>query len=392
MGHDHGHSAIPKAGTATGRHAKRLAWALGLTTTYMVAEIVGGLVTGSLALLADAAHMFTDAAGLGMALLAIRFAARPATPRKTFGFLRAEILAALANAVVLLGITVFILYEAYGRLINPPEIISGPMMAVAAVGLIVNLISMKLLSGGSSESLNVRGAYFEVLSDMLGSIGVIAAAIIIMFTGWKPIDPIIGAGIGIFIVPRTWKLLNEAIHILLEGTPIDVDYTKVQAALEQMSEVKAVHDLHIWTITSGVNSLSCHLEVWRESPVEAVLQAARGMLKRDFAIDHITIQVEIGQPCQENDSVVPHVRRMQSQVESTFRGPAADFKANTDVRISDAERLTSEAEAMLALLRTKVEILGREVPSTSDLEGLVEALEYVAIELREQLSRLRKVH
>lgn len=188
-GHSHG-AAIP---SAAGRHQKPLYAALALTLSYMAAEIIGGIVTGSLALIADAAHMATDAGGLALALFAIHFAQKNATPQKTYGYLRTEILAALTNAVVLLLLTIYILYEAYKRFQSPPEILSGPMLAVAAVGLVVNLISMKLLSAGSSESLNVQGAYFEVLSDMLGSLGVIAAALIIMYTGWTLADPIIGA-------------------------------------------------------------------------------------------------------------------------------------------------------------------------------------------------------
>lgn len=194
-------------------------WALGMTLTYMLAEVIGGLITGSLALLADAAHMLTDAGGLLMTLLAIQFAARPPTTRNTFGFFRSEILSAVLNATVLLLLSVYILYEAYVRLTAPSTILSGPMLAVACVGLVVNFISMKLLSGGASQSLNVQGAYFEVLADMLGSLGVIVAALIVWWTGWTLADPIIGAGIGLFIVPRTWLLLKRALHILIEGAP-----------------------------------------------------------------------------------------------------------------------------------------------------------------------------
>jgi cobalt-zinc-cadmium efflux system protein len=385
MGHDHAHG-IPKNVTSTGKHASKLGWALALTVTYMVAEVVGGLITGSLALLADAAHMFTDAAGLGMALLAIRFAARPATPQKTFGYLRAEVLAALANAVVLLGVTGFILYEAYERFINPPEIISGPMLAVAAVGL----ISMKLLASGSSESLNVRGAYFEVLSDMLGSIGVILAAVIIMATGWKPIDPIIGAGIGLFIVPRTWKLLNEAVHILLEGAPTDVDYTTVQSELEKLGGVHRVHDLHIWTITSGINSLSVHIEVEDPNTSEAVLRKARTMLKEKLRIEHVTIQIEVGEDCNVNEGALPHVQRLQEDIKASFQGSADDREAVIKKRVEDATRLAVQAEEMIQILRAKVEVVGKDSPPVVELDGLVESLEYVAAELREQLGRVRR--
>ena len=222
MGHSHaGHTH--GGGTAAGRHKGRLKGALALTAGFMVVEAVGGVLTGSLALVADAAHMLTDAGGLALALIAIRFAERPATPQKTYGYVRLEILAALLNAVVLLLLTIFILYEAVDRFLNPPPILAGPMLAVAVVGLAVNFASMKLLAAGSSESLNMKGAYFEVMSDMLGSLGVIIAALVVMFTGWRLADPIIGAGIGLFIVPRTWPLMRQAIHILMEGTPPEID-------------------------------------------------------------------------------------------------------------------------------------------------------------------------
>ena len=258
----------------------------------MVVEVIGGLLTGSLALLADAAHMLTDAGGLALALLAIRFAARPATPQKTYGYLRAEILSAQANAVVLLVLSLFILYEAYERIVSPPEIKSGPMLAVAAVGLLVNLASMRLLSAGASESLNVKGAYFEVLSDMLGSLGVIAAALIVMTTGWTRADAIIGGAIGLFIVPRTWNLLRQVTHILLEGTPPAVDMGLLERQLLAITGVQAVHELHVWTITSGLDSMSCHLVVADMAEAGRVLGEARDLLAREFKIDHVTIQVE----------------------------------------------------------------------------------------------------
>ena len=282
----------PPSGSAASRHRSRLAWALALTSIYMAAEVVGGLVTGSLALLADAAHMLTDAGGLALALIAIRFAERPATPQKTYGYLRTEILSALANAVVLLLLTIYILYEAYKRFLNPPEVLSGPMLAVACFGLIINLISMRLLAGGSTASLNVQGAYFEVLSDMLGSLGVIFAAIVVMFTGWTLADPIIGAGIGLFIVPRTWRLLQQAMHILMEGTPPEVDLSLLEKGLREIPSVEAVHDLHVWTITSGIDAMSGHVVVRNLADAETVLRAARLLMKQRFNIDHVTIQVE----------------------------------------------------------------------------------------------------
>jgi cobalt-zinc-cadmium efflux system protein len=258
----------------------------------MIAEVVGGILTGSLALIADAAHMATDAGGLALALFAIYFAEKPATPQKTYGYLRTEILAALVNAVVLLLVTVYILYEAYKRFQSPPDILSAPMLAVAFVGLVVNLISMKLLAAGSSESLNVQGAYFEVLADMLGSLGVIVAAVIIMYTGWTPADPLIGAGIGLFIIPRTWTLLKQSVHILMEGTPFEIDVAEIEKALLEISHVTAIHDVHVWTITSGTNSMTGHLVVHDMINAAAVLKSAKDILRERFKIDHVTIQID----------------------------------------------------------------------------------------------------
>ncbi|RTM14595.1 MAG: cation transporter [Bradyrhizobiaceae bacterium] len=279
-------------GTAAAQHAGRLKWALGLTATYMMAEVIGGLVTGSLALLADAAHMMTDVGGLALALLAINFAAREATPQRTYGYLRMEVLSALTNAVVLLLLTVYILYEAYQRFQSPPEIRSGPMLVVAAIGLVVNLISMRLLAGGSSESLNVKGAYFEVLSDMLGSIGVIVASLLIMWKDWTLADPIIGAGIGLFIVPRTWTMLKQVTHILMEGTPANIDLAVLERKLGEIAGVTAVHDLHVWTVTSGFDAMSGHLVVADMARGREALREARRVLKDEFGIDHVTVQIE----------------------------------------------------------------------------------------------------
>lgn len=286
MGAGHSH------GTAAGRHKGRLFWALVLTSAFVAVETIGGWLTGSLALLADAAHMLTDAGGLALALIAIRFAERPATPQKTYGYVRMEVLSALANAVVLLLLTIYILYEAYRRFLQPPEILSGPMLVVAVAGLVVNLVSMKILSAGSSESLNVRGAYFEVLADMLGSLGVIIAALVVMITGWALADPLIGAAIGLFIIPRTWLLLRQAIHILMEGTPPEVDAALVESKLREIPGVIAVHDLHVWTITSGIDAMSCHLVVADMSRSRAILANANELMRASFGLTHTTIQIE----------------------------------------------------------------------------------------------------
>lgn len=292
MGHGHSHAIAMPAGTAAGRHSRRLAAALALTTGYMLVEVAGGLWTGSLALISDAAHMLTDAGGMALALLAIRFAQRPATPAKTYGYARTEILAALANAVVLLVVTIFILSEAAQRLIAPPAVESGPMLAVALVGLGVNLVSLKLLAAGSSDSLNLKGAYFEVLSDMLGSAGVILAALIIMVTGWRLADPIVGAGIGLFILPRTWGLLKEALHILMEGTPASVDLGLLEAKLRALPGVLAVHDLHVWTVTSGLDAMSGHLVVADMAAARETLARAEGVMRAEFGLTHTTLQIE----------------------------------------------------------------------------------------------------
>lgn len=278
--------------TAGGRHKERLAIAFAMTTTFMLVEVIGGLWTGSLALLADAAHMLTDAGGLALALVAIRFAERPRTPENTYGYVRMEVLAALTNAVVLLLLTVYILYEAYQRFLDPPEIIGGPMLVVAIAGLAVNLISMKMLSAGSTESLNIKGAYFEVLADMLGSLGVIVAAIVVLLTGWKMVDPIIGGGIGLFIVPRTWVLMKQAIHILMEGTPPEIDMALLESKLLEIDGVVAVHDLHVWTITSGADAMSGHLVVADLTRARDVLVAAREAMRTNFSLHHSTIQIE----------------------------------------------------------------------------------------------------
>ena len=288
-GHDRGGAG---GGTSASRHKGSLKWALAMTGTFLVVEVVGGLWTGSLALLADAAHMATDVGGLFMALVAVRFAERPATPQMTYGYVRTEVLSAMANAVVLLVVTVFVLREAWARLSEPIEILGGPMLAVAVAGLVVNLISMRMLHAGSKESLNLKGAYFEVLADMLGSVGVILAALVVMLTGWTIADPIIGAAIGLFIVPRTWILLKGALTILMEGTPAHVDAGLLRQRLAEVPGVVDVHDLHVWTLTSGLDAMSCHLALDDLTRASEVLATAREVMHEDFGITHMTIQVE----------------------------------------------------------------------------------------------------
>lgn len=287
MGDSHGHVT-----SAAGRNKKSLAIVFGLTAFYLIVEIIGGFWTGSLALLADAGHMLTDVAGVGLALLAIWFAEKPASPERTYGYYRVEILAALTNAVVLILISLYILYEAYKRFKNPPEVESAAMLGVAAVGLVINLIGVYVLRSGSSESLNMKGAYFEVLSDMLTSIGVIIAGIIMLTTGWYYADPIISAGIGLFILPRTWALLKDAVSVLIEGTPADVDLPKLRESLEKIEGVAGVHDLHVWSLTSGVNAMSVHAVLTKDDEHDAVMSRVHDYVTKNFKISHVTVQTE----------------------------------------------------------------------------------------------------
>lgn len=281
--------------SATAQYRRALKVTFALTFGYFLVEVVGGILTNSLALLADAGHMLTDVFGLALALFASWIAQKPATVVKTYGYYRVEILAALANAVVLFGISFYILYEAYRRFQEPPEVNSLPMLAVAAVGLGVNLYGIYNLRKGSQESLNVRGAFLEVISDMLGSIGVIVAAVIIYFTGWYYADPIFSVLIGLFILPRTWSLLMEAINILLEGTPAHINLKAVEDAMRGVPGVASVHDLHVWTITSGMESLSAHAVLADGIPPEraqSVLETLNARLREQFKIEHTTIQIE----------------------------------------------------------------------------------------------------
>ncbi|MBF6594290.1 MAG: cation transporter [Thermaceae bacterium] len=270
----------------------RLRWALLLTSSYLVAEVVGGLVFGSLALLSDAAHMFTDVMGLVIALVAIRLGKRAADSQRTYGYRRFEILAAALNASILFLVAFYILYEAYRRLREPTEIQSLPMLVVALGGLVVNLVSVRILTGGSGQSLNVRGAYLEVLSDLLGSVAVILGAVVIYFTGWKWVDPLLAALIGLWVLPRTWTLLSASVNILLEGVPEGVEVVKLQAELAAIPGVLEVHDLHVWALTQGENSLSVHLVT--QTPELALIQKAQAVAEA-HGVEHVTVQLETPQ-------------------------------------------------------------------------------------------------
>lgn len=280
------------ASSAAGQYGRRLKMTLALTATYMAAEIVGGLLTGSLALLADAAHMATDVGGLAFALFAIWIGQRPADSRKTFGYYRAEILAALANGALLFAVAFYILYEAWERFREPVEVASGAMLAVAGVGLAVNLVGMYLLKAGANESLNVKGAYLEVMGDLLGSVGVLVAAGLIWMTGWNWIDPLFSVVIGLFILPRTWRLLREAVDVLLEGTPREIDLGDVERTLVGQAGVVGAHDLHAWSLTSGKHLVTAHIQVATGVDRDRVLQDLKAVLREKFGFEHATLEIE----------------------------------------------------------------------------------------------------
>ncbi|WP_409468228.1 cation diffusion facilitator family transporter [Streptomyces sp. HC307] len=296
-GHDHGHAhAAPVSGTAAAAYRGRLRIALCITLTVMVVEIVGGVLADSLALIADAAHMATDAVGLGMALLAIHFANLPASANRTFGYARAEILAALANCLLLLGVGGYVLYEAIQRFITPAGTEGGLTVVFGLVGLVANMISLTLLVRGQRESLNVRGAFLEVAADALGSVAVLISAVVILTTGWQAADPVASLVIGLMIVPRTLKLLRETLDVLLESAPKGVDMAEVRAHMLALDGVEDVHDLHAWTITSGLPVLSAHVvvrsDVLNAIGHEKMLHELQGCLGDHFDVEHCTFQLE----------------------------------------------------------------------------------------------------
>jgi cobalt-zinc-cadmium efflux system protein len=288
--HGHAHGVGARAGT---RYKGRLLAALVVLATVMVAEVVVAFVANSLALLSDAGHMLTDVAGLGMALAAIHVADRAHTDgRRTFGLYRLEILAALANAVLLFAVAVYVLVEAVRRWGDPPEVLVGPMLAVAVLGLVANLVAFALLRAGSKESLNVEGAYLEVMSDLVGSVGVIAAAVVIAVTDWAWVDPAVGVAIGLFILPRTWRLGAQALRVLVQAAPPGVDIAGLESDLRGVAGVVDVHDLHVWTLTSEMEVASVHLMVCDGTDSHAVLDRAREIMREGHGIDHATLQVE----------------------------------------------------------------------------------------------------
>ncbi len=282
--------------TAAARSRAVLAATLALTGAFMLVELVAGFWTGSLALLADAGHMLTDAGALALALFATWIAARPPTPAKTYGYYRAEILAALVNALVLLVVAGGILLEAWRRWESPSPVLAGPMALVAAAGLGVNLMCAWLLHHGAAGSLNVRAAYLEVLSDALSSLATLVAAGTVLATGWASADPLAGVFIALLIVPRTWSLLTQAVNVLLEGTPPHLELSEIDSAMCAVPGVRRVHDLHVWTLTSGREAMSAHVVVDDVRESERLLETLHALLHARFGIDHTTMQLETAPP------------------------------------------------------------------------------------------------
>jgi cobalt-zinc-cadmium efflux system protein len=288
-GHSHGV-------TATGRHRQTLITVLALTTLVAVGEVIGAVITGSLVLFADAAHMAADAAGLGLSLFAAFAAARPPTERRTFGYARAEILAAMANAVLLLAMAGFILYEAIQRLVSPEAVGSGLLIVFGVIALAANAVSLLLLRQGQAESLNLRGAFLEVASDTLGAAAVIVTGVIIATTGFTRADPIASLVVGLLILPRTWRLLRETVDVLLEASPRGMDLNEVRRHMTTLNGVRDVHDLHAWTITSGLPVLSAHVvvdpEFFDDGRCFSMLDRLQDCLRGHFDVEHSTFQLE----------------------------------------------------------------------------------------------------
>lgn len=283
----------PQRPSRPGKRALQLAF--GITTAFFAVEGIGGLLTHSLALLADAGHMLTDLASLALALLAMKFAMRPATSEKTYGYYRTEILAALVNGVTLVVIALYIFYEAFQRFQSPPEVKSLPMLTVAALGLIANLASAYVLLGSKGQSLNVRGAFLHVVSDVLGSLGAITAGLMMLATRWYLADPLISIFIGLLILFSSWRLLRESVNVLMEGVPAHIDLKALETAMRKVPGVSHVHDLHVWTVTSGFEALSAHVVVEEGLTMERaqrILHELHAVAHQGFGIQHTTIQLE----------------------------------------------------------------------------------------------------
>ncbi len=285
--HSHGHHHDLR-----NESKKGMLTVLGMTAAYMLIEVVTGLMTHSLAMFADAGHMLSDVGALLLGLLAVWFSSKPATPGKTYGYYRSEILAGFFNALALVALSLIILFEAYRRFSNPPEVHGVPVLIVAALGLGMQLLSLKLLKKSADASINARAAYLEILGDSLASVGVIVSSLIIIFTKWYAADPIISGLIGLAILPRTWLLLSECVNILMEGTPGRIDLSSLRKSITAVEGVLDVHDVHVWTITSGLDAMSGHILIDNRAPAEEVLTRVTKILNDDFDLHHTTIQVE----------------------------------------------------------------------------------------------------
>lgn len=300
-GHSHGHNHGHGHSHSNTSNKKALFWSFLLIASFMIVEVIGGFLTNSLALLSDAGHMLSDAAALGLSLFAMKLGERKATQSKTFGYKRFEIIAAALNGLTLILISIYIFYEAYHRFINPPEVQSMGMLTISVIGLIVNIIAAWILMrGDKDENLNVRSAFLHVLGDMLGSVGAITAALLIYFFGWGLADPIASIAVAILIIISGWRVTKESFHVLMEGTPAQIKVNEVKDALMKIPNVTDVHDIHVWSITSGVSMLSGHIAVAGEGLHDRVLHQAQELLHDDFGIEHSTLQVEgeeNGCPC-----------------------------------------------------------------------------------------------
>jgi cobalt-zinc-cadmium efflux system protein len=294
MAHDHDHD-LRGRGHRHDREAgrKRLLFVLGITAGFMVIEFVGGVLANSLALMADAGHMLSDVGALGLAVFALSLARRPRTPNKSYGYLRMEILAALANGATLVVISLLILWQAWERFRDPQPVEGGLMLAVAAAGLAVNIIAAMLLHGASGQSLNVRGAYLHVLGDLLGSVAAIAAAVIILTTGWLAADPLMSCAVAVLILLGSWRLVRESVDILLEGTPRGLDIARVERAIAAVPGVGPVSDLHVWTLTSGVLAMSGHARIDDLRDYNRILADIHRAMHDEFGISHVTIQLDV---------------------------------------------------------------------------------------------------
>ena len=293
MAHDHQHSH-----GAEGANTRRLSLTLALVLVYMGVEIVGGLLADSLALLADAGHMLSDAGALGLTLFAMRFARRPASAQRTYGSYRAEILAALVNGATLVAVAIYIFVEAFERFRTPPEVQGGLMLAVASGGLLVNALGLWILRGGHDDNLNMQGAWLHVLTDALGSLQAIVAGALIWTFGWYWVDPVASVLIGLLVIYSSWSLIRQSVAVLMEGAPGHIDVDEVRTALLELPHVLNVHDLHVWTITSGFVALSAHVTCPGEHNHDPLLRAARAMLAERFGIRHTTIQIDRDPSCE----------------------------------------------------------------------------------------------